>query len=391
MRRISSIALVGMLALGTVGCGVFGGGEEQSTTPSPTAQAPASAPVPSPSPAVSPTPGAPDPPEEEPAVVATAPELIQSTNAEQRVQELEKEGGRQEDPFNVLNLPPIVERPEEPTPQRTNPIDETRIRTLPGVPRTGGRGTPIRGNTISGGSILLGRGGATSGAAVEIAPLAVPDIPALEPPPTLGQLPIAIAPPAVYLGPPPAQPPNTARAVEITGVIEFSSGAKAIVKAPNEQSRYVGEGDRLANGAVLVKRIETNPSADPVVILEENGEEVFRTVGTDALPPLDPPPVPSVGANTDNRTIGGVRVSSLRLRGATLVGRVTNVSSAPVRVSRLTLRIEEKGTGTLVNTVTVGGPDGELAPDQAGFIQSAGVNTFGLNADELTVKFESWQ
>jgi hypothetical protein len=43
-------------------------------------------------------------------------------------------------------------------------------------------------------------------------------------------------------------------------------------------SRYVQAGQRLANG-VLVKRIEMNQGINPVVILEQNGIEVVRTVG----------------------------------------------------------------------------------------------------------------
>ena len=378
MRRISSIALVGMLAVVTGGCGVFTEGEEQSTTSSPIAEAPTSAPSPSPTVSQTPATSQEQPTVEKPIEVATASELIHSTNPEQRVRELEKEGNQKEDPFNVLTLTPIVERTVDSAPPKPG---STPPKPGPTPPNNG---DSVDNRTDDGDDLR-------PDATVAIAPLAVPEIPTLEPPPTLGQLPIAISPAVAYSGPPPISPPNTARAIEVTGVIQLSSGAKAIVKAPNEQSRYVGEGDRLANGAVLVKHIKTNLSADPVVILEENGTEVSRVVGSEALPPLDPPTVPSAATNGSDRTIDGLQVSSLRLRGATLVGRVTNVSSTPVRVSTLTLRLEEKGTGTLVNTVTVRGPDGELAPNQAGFIQSAGVNAFGLSADELTVKFENWQ
>jgi hypothetical protein len=53
----------------------------------------------------------------------------------------------------------------------------------------------------------------------------------------------------------------------------------AIVKVPNEPDRYVREGQRIANGQVLVKRIETNRGPNPVVILEQYGVEVARGVG----------------------------------------------------------------------------------------------------------------
>jgi hypothetical protein len=37
-------------------------------------------------------------------------------------------------------------------------------------------------------------------------------------------------------------------------------------------------GDRIANGQVLVKRIDVRPGSDPVVVLEQNGVEVTRFV-----------------------------------------------------------------------------------------------------------------
>ncbi|NJN32384.1 MAG: hypothetical protein HC824_19640 [Synechococcales cyanobacterium RM1_1_8] len=70
-----------------------------------------------------------------------------------------------------------------------------------------------------------------------------------------------------------------ARGVEVTGIILVGSNYQAIVKAPNEpNSRYVSVGQRLSNGRVLVKRIESQGS-EPVVILEEDGVEVVRSIG----------------------------------------------------------------------------------------------------------------
>ena len=80
---------------------------------------------------------------------------------------------------------------------------------------------------------------------------------------------------------PPIPQPTLAREVEVTGVVTIGNSTQAIVRAPGEPcSRYVSAGQRLANGQVLVKRIEMNPGSDPVVILEENGMEVSVMVGT---------------------------------------------------------------------------------------------------------------
>jgi hypothetical protein len=78
----------------------------------------------------------------------------------------------------------------------------------------------------------------------------------------------------------PVQPiPTLANAVEVTGVVQIGSTMQAILKSPDEPtSRYVGVGQRLANGQVLVKRIETAGS-EPIVVLEESGVEVIRAIG----------------------------------------------------------------------------------------------------------------
>ncbi len=84
---------------------------------------------------------------------------------------------------------------------------------------------------------------------------------------------------------PPIPQPTLAREVEVTGVVTIGNTTQAIVKAPNEpSSRYVSVGQRLANGQVLVKRIDMNPGSDPVVVLEENGIEVPVVVGTKRTP-----------------------------------------------------------------------------------------------------------
>jgi hypothetical protein len=84
---------------------------------------------------------------------------------------------------------------------------------------------------------------------------------------------------------PPLPLPTLAEAVEVSGVIVVSGVPQAIVKAPNEStSRYVGAGQRLSNGQILVKRIEMNRGSDPIVVLEQNGVEVSRGVGEKATP-----------------------------------------------------------------------------------------------------------
>lgn len=71
-----------------------------------------------------------------------------------------------------------------------------------------------------------------------------------------------------------------ANAVEVSGVVVVGNVTQVIVKAPNEaSSRHVQTGQRLVNGQILVKRVEMSDGVEPIVILEENGIEVAKTIG----------------------------------------------------------------------------------------------------------------
>ncbi|MBD2077295.1 hypothetical protein H6F86_26135 [Phormidium sp. FACHB-592] len=63
-------------------------------------------------------------------------------------------------------------------------------------------------------------------------------------------------------------------------MVVVGSVAHVIVKAPNEaSSRHRQIGQRLANGPVLVKRLELKTGLEPIIILEENGLEVAKAIG----------------------------------------------------------------------------------------------------------------
>ncbi len=79
---------------------------------------------------------------------------------------------------------------------------------------------------------------------------------------------------------PPPPPPDTraAQATQVTGTVEISGKLYAILTpADNPTSRSVQVGEFISNG-VQVKRIDTN-SEPPIVVLQQNGVEVFRAVG----------------------------------------------------------------------------------------------------------------
>ncbi|WP_373544927.1 hypothetical protein [Chamaesiphon sp.] len=78
---------------------------------------------------------------------------------------------------------------------------------------------------------------------------------------------------------PPAKPEH-ALAIQISGVIEAAGKTQVIIKLPGESfSRYIEVGERVANGKVLIKRVEGQLSFSPTVVLEEVGVEVPRKIG----------------------------------------------------------------------------------------------------------------
>ena len=74
--------------------------------------------------------------------------------------------------------------------------------------------------------------------------------------------------------------PTLAQDVKITGLIVFDGRPKLIVEAPEEtSSRYVEVGQYLSNGQILVKSIDMNHFPTPLVILEQSGVEIAKTIG----------------------------------------------------------------------------------------------------------------
>lgn len=186
-----------------------------------------------------------------PSPKATAPsspassELVKNTQAEARVAQLET--GRY-DPFSGV----VVGRKPSPTAAPTAPQPAAAPPSaLPSAPQ------PARANPP--------------------APIPVVATSPLNPAQAPGTLPSVLVPSQ----PTPVDSTPIASRIEISGVVQVDNRTVVIVSVPNEAtSRYVGEGETLANGQVRVKRIEAAPNAEPLVILEQNGQEFSRTVGS---------------------------------------------------------------------------------------------------------------
>ena len=294
--------LVGVIALFIGGCPAGNEGEEVgeiTPTPSPVRRQRVAQPSPAATPFANPV--APRQPGSAPAVTG----LVPSLPAEVRIAQIPK--GRT-DPFAVVPVQPQVEVTQ--TAQGRGGSTVRPVPVLPQLPRPGGGGntrtnqprTARGGTAASRGNVAprpsrqaarppaTSRPNATSGRSnnTPLPPL----------PPTLPQLVPEL---------PPLPEPEIARGIAVTGVVQVGGRTNAIVQVPNEPtSRYVQAGQRLANGQVLVKRIEMNRGPTPVVILEQYGIEVARGVGD---PPVEaaegggspsaalPPPPPVVPTN----------------------------------------------------------------------------------------------
>ncbi len=126
---------------------------------------------------------------------------------------------------------------------------------------------------------------------IAIAPTIAPSMPVAQlptlPPSTptpVQNPPISSMPATPTVSQVPVMPVSLARAIQVMGVVQTKGKASAIIEVPGEGTpRSVYVGDRLGNGTVLVKRIQTNGSQEPIVILEERGQEVIRSVGSTAI------------------------------------------------------------------------------------------------------------
>ncbi len=180
-----------------------------------------------------------DPTVEAPSIITA--DLIQSTDPSARAQAVARS---RSDPFATLPIPLAP-----------------KLVDLPKGPSTGA------GNASSGRSVASPRANTPAKAAGPTPPaVRVREQPLAEPSP------IAMLPPIPQ--------PVIAPTVAVSGVIQLGGTPYAIVRSGGEPERYVKVGDRIANGSVRVKRIETL-AYEPRVIFEENGIEVSKPISGD--------------------------------------------------------------------------------------------------------------
>ena len=303
MHRLSKIAFVGLVAWMMAGCE---SNSEKSSIPTSSNQPvvkPAAKPFDTP-PMVS--------------QVSPAPGLIKSTNPNERAKQVQK--GRV-DPFAPLFVATVSSAPTETTTEAKPQKNVPRLPNLPGVKL----GQTIEAKPQKNVPRLPNLPGVKPGQTIAVKPLpgrvtsktsppgAIAGSSNTSPPEEIarrsanpdidnsGNQPSPLTPPPIPSStvqpviPPPQQEPDLAKNVAVKGVIQVGSEYQAIIQVPNEAtSRYVRVGQRISNGQVLIKRIEMNEGSEPLVVLEQYGVEVAKTVGEE--------PANSGGATTPTAT-----------------------------------------------------------------------------------------
>lgn len=173
------------------------------------------------------------------------PGLLQPTNAKARTNSIV--AGRR-DPFAAI-------------PNSTVPIVVSASRQLPKV-------SPLPTGTAIAAPKLPQITLPPIGAAPPALPL--PVLPSSSALPPVGVTSIPIAPPS---------PTSLAESIQVNGVVQVAGKWSVIVKEPTaSSSRYVAVGEYLENGKVLVKKIVSPGSTDPVVVLQQNGVEIRKSL-----------------------------------------------------------------------------------------------------------------
>ncbi|MGV0023470.1 hypothetical protein [Phormidesmis priestleyi] len=176
--------------------------------------------------------------------------MIQSTNAQARLSQISTANRR--DPFAAL-LPTNIKVATINTPQstvtRSAPTQAQKLQPVKPTQAPQILLTPLTPNSLP----------------------VLPSLPVNSAPLTPNTLPIL----------PSVSRTSLADAIEITGVIQVGGKVTAIVQSPTESTaRYVRPGEYLANGSVLLKRIIMSKTGEPTIVLQQNGVEVTKSIGS---------------------------------------------------------------------------------------------------------------
>ncbi|MGD1904106.1 MAG: hypothetical protein ACFB9N_17915 [Geitlerinemataceae cyanobacterium] len=276
MRSRAIVPLLALLAVVASGCG-GSDAPDAATDPAaqdPTAAAPANVPVAAPTDAAdddgaepfdSPTVAA------APTSIPAAEGLTASTNPNERAIQVQRQiqsgQGATSNPFGILPVEPVADIPQ-------GALTGTDAASTEAAEKAAAEAAEEAVN-LPPSSPLPPLTAQASSPAPDLPFPIVPDVSAIPYVPP-EERPV----PQIDLTPP---PPSTelAETIEVLGVIQVGSEIQVLIRTPNSPTgRYVSVGDTVANGQVLVRRVERlQGGGEPVVILVQNGIEVARGVG----------------------------------------------------------------------------------------------------------------
>lgn len=217
--------------------------------------------------------------------------------------------GQAEDKAEQITLAP--ESAKSTTQEFTNPLVKPTAKaptvpTVPGLLRstnakaraesiTTGRRDPFA--VVPSAAVPIATGGSKAPRSKAIAPLpkapakqatsAMPQLPPIQLPPLrsaplpnlAGSSPLPPLNIPAAAKPVPPSPTALAESVEVSGVVQVGNRWTVIVKESSaSSSRYVAVGDYVENGRVLVKKIVSPGSTEPVVILQQGGVEIRKSL-----------------------------------------------------------------------------------------------------------------
>lgn len=308
---LGATALVARFAIGSLAILITSCGGDGGKPPTPAASPAAVAPV-TPAPAIAtttPTPmvaaGTPPVPGKKSGSVDVAAGLIAPTNGDNWAKTVSK--GRA-DPFATLALQPIEVTEKNPLAETGTPIRQSAIAKLPGSVVKTAANNPVSVIKTAKKTQIIASNSSVIKSGVN-KPLPTIKVSSILPRPNITkQLPAIVKNQSKIATKPtklptvsatgkvatnginqalpkiierlPAAKPEQAIALEISGVIEAGGITQVIVKLPSESfSRYIEVGGRVADGKVLIKRVEGQEGFSPTIILEEVGIEVPRKIG----------------------------------------------------------------------------------------------------------------
>jgi hypothetical protein len=228
MRKFQWIAGLSAIGLFMASCS---GNTAKTQAPAPSQQTVASQPKPAPS------------PKETVKLLPVPPNLLPTVNVPQRMSQTVT---KQSDPFSQLPVTSTQQAalPAQPA-KATKPVSQKAPAQKPAPQSLGKKSPQVESTQTSQSATKTPQNAASPKAATKPAPV----------------------------------PTDLANAVVVSGIVQVQGRVSAIVIAPNEPtSRTVGVGDYLSGGQVRVKQIVLQ--SEPVVILEQNGVEVIKSVSS---------------------------------------------------------------------------------------------------------------